>query len=503
MFSSIKQLIAEHYFQWDFIYQTKQGKVNRQYSILLHIINENMYCPRWEEHRFSEIHNYEDFIRYVSACHYEDIENEITQSMKWHQTLTNEKAVYFARTAWTTTWSSKYIPVTKSGLSKNHFTGGKELIGIYMHNNPNNSLLSGKSLILGWWFFVNEYTWENNIGYISAILQKESGIMGSIFREPTNEISFEHNRDIKIQKILESTIEQNITSLGWLTSRALILLEKILQHTGKSNMLEVWPHFSLYISWWINFEPYRSTFSTYFPDPTVQFYQVYNASEWFFGVQYSNASSDMILLTDHGVFYEFIDMESYQSNQQKIHTIETIEKSKHYALMITTYGGLYRYTIGDVISFTDTDILLFQIVGRTKLYIDVFGEHIIVENTDKALIYACQKSWITATEYTLWPLFLTWWQGCHERVIECDSPPADIDLFVRAIDYSLQESNSYYAGKRKNDIMIHMPIVHFVDKWVFLRRYESKGKVGWQHKIPKLSSKREIIEQLLGYHQKF
>ena len=501
MLSSIKQFIAAQYFQWNFVYQKKQDKVNRQYSILSDIIKKNIDCPRWEEHRFSEMYSYEDFIRYINTCHYEDIADEITQSMQWYTTLTNEEAIYFARTAWTTTGSSKHIPVTKSSLSKNHFTGGKELISIYMHNNPDNSLLSGKSLILGWWFFINEYTWENNIGYISAILQRESGILGSIFKEPANEISFEHNRDLKIQKILENTIEQNITSLGWLTSRALVLLEKILQHTGKSNMLEVWPNFSLYISWWISFEPYRSVFSTYFPSQTVQFYQAYNASEWFFGVQYNNVSSDMILLTDHGVFYEFIDMESYYNNQQEIHTIETVQKGKHYALVITTYSGLYRYIIGDVISFTDTNMLLFQIVGRTKLYIDVFGEHIIVDNTDKALIYACQQSWVTATEYTLWPLFLTGWQGCHEWIIECDAPPLDIDFFIKSIDYSLQESNSYYAGKRANDIMIHMPIVHFVNKWVFLRRYESKGKVGWQHKIPKLSSNRGIVEELLSFHQ--
>lgn len=501
MISKIITYLSSLYFKNNLsIKYIKKQKIFDNYQILFDIIKKNKFCHYGQKYNFSDIKSYDDYINFVPIVTYEDIADIYIQScIKWEPNiLTTYDCIYFAQTSGTTTGRSKYIPVTRLCLDKNHFSWGRSLISNYLSHNPDSKLLQGKSLILGGWFTTNSFTWVTNIWYISAILQKESGIIWKLFREPSEDIAFLHDRNTKLDKIIDIYKDQNIVSMWWVTSWALILLEKLLEKTWKQNILEIRPNFSLYISWWLNFEPYRDYFNRLFPSKQIQFYNCYNASEWFFGIQYDNDSSDMILLTNHGVFYEFIDMDTYFDNQS-IYTLDNIETRKKYAIVITTYWWLYRYEIGDVIEFVDIDLFLFKIVGRTKVYIDVFSEHVIVDNTDQALLMTCKQHWVVATDYHVWPIFADQnWKWSHEWIIYFPVTPSNQAKFIQDLDSNLQSINAYYAGKRSWDLMIQMPIIHFVNQDVFIKRFESKGKVWWQNKIPRLANDRKILDDLLS-----
>lgn len=500
MLQKILSPLVSLYFQFQSIWNIQKiDKISQQYTILNDILSKNSNCAYWLQYNFANSKSYEEFIYNVPLIKPEEISHYVDLCMQWNENiLTYEEIIYFAQTAWTTTWKHKYIPVTKSCLTYNHFAWWKELMANFIYHNPNSKLLQGKSLILWWWFFQNQYTKKMNIGYISAILQKESGILWTLFREPSEEIAFEHDRSKKIVNIIESCKNLDITSMWWVTSRWLILLEELLKKTWKRNILEIWPNFSLFISWWLNFEPYRKYFENFFPSKDVNFYQVYNASEWFFGVQFDNDNTDMLLLTNHGVFYEFIDMETYFTEKQTIHTLDSIEANKLYALVITTYWGLYRYEIWDVVTFSNIETFLFSIVWRTKEYIDVFSEHVIVDNTNKALQSVCLLHTIDVVDYHVWPQFANnEWKWCHEWIIECEKKPEDISKFINDLDDALKQNNSYYAWKRNWDLMMQIPVVHFVKKWTFLDRFAYKWKVWGQHKIPKLANNRDILDELI------
>jgi hypothetical protein len=492
--------LALLYFQYQsFLGVTKIQKIRSQLDILHDILKKNSNCEIWKRYHFKNIESYQDYIFYVPIVRHEDMIDDIDLCMQWMKNILScSEIIYFAQTAWTTTGSHKYIPVTKECLTLNHFAWWRELIANYLKNNSNSKVLQGKSLILWWWFFLNPYTEEKNIGYISAILQKESGILWTLFREPSEEIAFWHDWDKKIAQIIETCKNENITSMWWVTSRWLVLMEELLKKTRKKNILEIRPNFSLYISWGLNFEPYRNYFEKLFPSTQVQFYQAYNASEWFFGIQYSNESTDMILLTNHGVFYEFIDMDSYFQENKLVISLSEIQVGKRYALLITSYAWLYRYEIGDVIIFTDVELFLFQIVWRTKVYIDVFSEHVIVDNTDKALLEVCEKYNIEVFNYHVAPQFADKnGQWCHEWIIEIEEQQINAEDFAIDLDNSLKNQNSFYAWKRAWNLMMQLPVLRFVEKGTFIKRFERKWKLWWQFKIPKLSNDRKILNELL------
>lgn len=492
-------LIAPYFSNTSFLYYTLAEHTSHQYSILQDILSLNAHTTYGEKHNFHQISSYTDFVEHAPICVYEEYYEPILAAMKgWKNILTKEPILYFAKTAGTTSWNSKYVPITMDCLKKNNFLGMKQMIANYLHHNPDSTLLGWKSLVLGGGFFKNQYTQEENIWYISAILQKESWMLWDFFREPSQDISFMHDRDAKLDQIIASTWDENITSMWWVTSRAVVLLERFLQRTWKDTMLDIRPGFELYMSGWLNFEPYRKQFELFFPSPRVRFYQVYNASEWFFWIQYSNETTDMLLLTHHGVFYEFIDMDTYFEGEKSVSTIEHVKPGKNYAVVITTYAGLYRYEIWDVIQFTDCSKLLFKITWRTKVSIDVFSEHVIVDNTDQAIVSACEQTWAIAMDYHVWPVFLdgnAQWR--HERVVEFKKLPYDMEQFTAILDQELQNANSYYAWKRAWNLMIREPIVHSAPWGTFVRWFASKWKLGGQFKIPKLSNTRTILDELL------
>lgn len=470
-----------------------------QVVILRNIIQANKGCVYGERYHFGHIERYEDWVREVPLVEYADLESYIQQMLEGHSNiLCTEHVPYFARTAGTS-GKNKYIPVTKSCLKYNHMASGKEFMSGFLRQHPYSSLFQGKSLIMGWGFFEQESNDEYIVWFISAILQKEAGRIGSLFREPPEEIAYLHNRDTKVKKIIERTIDADITSMGGVTSRCLLLLEKILKISWKNTMLDVRPNFQLFISGGVNFEPYRPLFERLFPGPQVSLYQVYNASEWFIAWQLTDNNTDMVLYANHGIFLEFINMETYYTGNKEVVMLDKVECWKSYAIVLTTWGGLYRYVLGDVIQFTDLDQWLCKIIWRTKVCIDVFGEYLMVGHADEAVKMASKETNCIVTDYTVAPIFMqegTKWQ--HERIIECKPLPNDEKKFVNILDTELQKQTSYYAGKRKDDAMILKPMVHFVQPWFFYKRFESTGRLGGQSKVKKLSNSRELIDQLLA-----
>lgn len=481
--------------------------MQEQFKILQAIIKKNKNCEYGQKYDFANIKNYTDRKTKVPTVTIEELLPDIKRAMKWEENiLCTEKIRYFARTSGTTSWVNKHLPVTKTSLKKNHIQGQKEQFKKYIKNNPKHIATHaiGKMIVIWGGFFENQRTQKNNIGHISAILQKECGPIKRLKKEPKENITYIHDREKKINLMLPDILDKEISAIGGVTNRIALFLEKILEETGAKNILEVRPKFKRVISWGIAFEPYRKSFERFFPNEEVKFYQTYNASEGIFGIQVKNNNNQLELLTDHWVFYEFIDMDTFGSENQKICNIEDIEENKNYGLVITTYGGLYRYIIGDTIIFNDKKRMLFDITGRTKLCITTFREDIIINNTDNAIKNTCQQHNVEIKDYTVGPqIFEGQRRWRHERIISCINKPKNKEGFIKTLDQELKKQNEYYKLKRKNDLLITMPKVHFVEKNFFEKNwFEKKGKMWAQHKLPRLQNNRKLLEELLPFIQK-
>lgn len=477
----------------------RKKNTQTQENILIDILERNKNCKYGKQYKFSDIQNYDDFKNTVPIIHYEDVHSFLQQTLRGEEKiLTIDKVLYMAKTSWTSSWESKYLPVTEKALIENHFKAGKDLYARYLHNNPNSRILEGKTLALWWGFSPNTFGGEVKIWYISAILQKEGWVLGKIFKEPSEDISFSSNWEQKIPQIIRTTKDKNITATWGVPSRWAILFQHFLETTEKKNMLEIWPNFELYLSWWMSFEPYREKFKKLFPSNTVNFYDVYNASEGFFWFQYQNNNSEMKLLLQHGVFYEFITADTYNTSNPTIINIDNIKKNIDYVLTITTYWGLYRYVIWDIIRFTNTQNKLFRITGRTKLTLDSFAEHLIVDNIEQALIATSKKTKSKIYNYHVAPLIYKNSSWRHDRIIEFEQEPKSLEIFTKELDKNLQKRNGYYAGKRKDNILIKPPHITIAPQGTFFTWMKNKGKLWGQNKFPQLSNERKILEEILA-----
>lgn len=468
-----------------------------QEDFVLDIIEKNQNTVYGKKYNFADIQSIQDFQKHVPITQYSDYKQYIDQSMQGQKNiLIKGKIDRFAKTAWTTAGESKYIPVTKEALKKNHYAWGQEALARYCKTYKKTQIFDGKSVMIGWWFFPNPYTQEENIGYISAILQKNAPSITKRTRAVDEETLFLHDRDEKLYKMVQSTKNQNITNIGWLPSWVLVFLQELCTHTHKKTIKEVRPNLELFFSGGINIAPYRTQFEELFGGD-VHIRQIYNASEWFIAVQNDKEGTDMLLLTEHGIFFEFIDMETFDTPDPIVHTLEQVQINKNYAIVITTTTGLYRYIIGDTVKFTATDPYKIQITGRTKTYLAVFGENLIVDQADLAIQNACQALWCSITDYTVAPLFFEWGhKGTHERYIEFNKAPQDLRIFANTLDVELQKANNFYAGKRFKNMIMDIPIIQSLPKWTFHKRLKSKDKLGHQNKIPRLSNTRDFVEEL-------
>lgn len=471
-----------------------------QEDFLLNLVEKNQNTIYGKKYNFANIQSIQDFQKQVPITQYNDYKDYIDQSMKGEKDiLIKGKVDRFAKTAWTTAGESKYIPVTKEALKKNHYAWGQEALARYCKTYNKTQVFDGKSIMIGGGFFPNPYTQEENIGYISAILQKNAPAITKRTRAIDEDTVFLHDRDEKLYKMVQSTKNQNITNIGWLPSRVLVFLQELCNHTHKKTIKEIRPNLELFFSGGINIAPYRTQFAELF-GWDVHIRQIYNASEWFIAVQSDKEGNDMLLLTQHGIFFEFIDMETFDTPNPTIHTLEQVQTNKNYAIVITTTTGLYRYIIGDTVKFTTTQPYKIQITGRTKTYLAVFGENLIVDQADLAIYNACEKLGCSITDYTVAPLFFEWGhKGAHERYIEFNKAPQDLRVFANTLDAELQKANNFYAGKRFKNMIMDIPIIQSLPKGTFHKRLKSKDKLGHQNKIPRLSNTRDFAEELQQY----
>ncbi|MCF8378979.1 MAG: GH3 auxin-responsive promoter family protein [Bacteroidales bacterium] len=441
-----------------------------------------------------------EFQKSVPIQSYEDIKPFVDRLRSGEQNLTWPSEIkWFAKSSGTTNDKSKFVPVSNEALEDCHFRGGKDTLAIYCNNFPDTNVLKGKALILGGSHQINNFSNQSYYGDLSAILIENMPFWATFIRTPSSKISLIPEWEEKLEKLTEHTIGENVTNISGVPSWGLVFLKYVLEYTGKNNILEVWPNLELFIHGGVSFLPYKDQFQAFIPSPNMRYMETYNASEGFFGIQNDPNSRDMLLMLDYGVFYEFILLEDLEKENPHVYTIADVELNKNYAIIISTNSGLWRYMIGDTIYFTSLSPHKFKISGRTKHFINAFGEEVIVDNAEKALMHACEKTGAIVKEYTAAPVFMdNRAKGSHEWLIEFERAPDDFENFKIILDKSLQELNSDYEAKRYMDMNLIPPKIQSVPQGSFYKWFKSKGKLGGQNKMPRLSNDRKYVEELLA-----
>lgn len=454
-----------------------------------------------KKYDYASIENYNDFKSRVPIQEYEDVQPYIDRLIKGEQNLLWPTPVkWFAKSSGTTTDKSKFIPVTKEALEECHYKGGKDLLSIYYHNHPNRKLYKGKHLIVGGSAQINYLSADSYFGDLSAIIIKNLPWWAEIRRTPTKEIALLQDWNEKIEKMAESTINEDVYIVAGVPSWTLILFRHILKKTGKKTISEVWPNLELFMHGGVSFVPYREQFDEIIGKPDMNYVETYNASEGFFGIQDTTTKDEMLLMLDYGIFYEFIPLEDFYSEKREAISLEDVETGVNYVLLISTNSGLWRYVMGDTIMFTEKTPYRFKITGRTKHYINVFGEELIVDNTDKALAIACERTGAFVREYTAAPVFMEGDKaGKHEWLIEFEKAPESLSFFSEVLDTALKSLNSDYEAKRSYNMNLDFPLVKSVPNGTFYAWLKSKGKLGGQHKVPRLFNTRQYIDEISSF----
>lgn len=475
---------------------------------IFHYLIETARNTEWGTlHHFEKIRNYDDFKRYNPLQVYEDVKPYVDRLIEGEENILWPGATkWFAKSSGTTSDRSKFIPVTKESLEECHYKGGKDLLGLYYQNYPTANLYSGKHLVVGGSATINELSKDSYLGDLSAIILKNLPWWVEIKRTPSRDIALMSDWEPKIEKMAQETKDEDVVILSGVPSWTLVLAHRILEITGKSNLKEVWPNLEMFMHGGVNFEPYRKEFEKIIPDPNMHYVETYNASEGIFGMQDHPDVREMLLMLNYGIFYEFIPMEQYAGTEsKKVISLKDVELHKNYALVISTNGGLWRYIIGDTIQFTSLKPFRFKITGRTKSFINAFGEELIVDNAEQAIAYACKETDSQVLNYTAAPVYMQFiddaHKGQHEWLIEFLQEPEDLIRFATLLDQRLREVNSDYDAKRTKDIALLGPKIVVAKSGTFDNWLKAKGKLGGQHKIPRLSNDRTIIDSVLSAQQ--
>lgn len=455
-----------------------------------------------QKYNYHEIKSYQQYKSFVPLQEYEQVKPWVDRLMNGEQNLLwYSETKWFAKSSGTTSDRSKLIPVTKEALEECQQKGGKDLLALYYENHPNGKLYKGKHLVIGGSAETNPLSEDSYSGDLSAIIMKTLPWWAEIKRTPSKEIALMNEWEEKIEKIALSTIEQDVCILVGVPSWTMVLSNKVLEITGKKNLKEVWPNLELYMHGGVNFDPYREEFKKLVPDSSMNFVESYNASEGFFGIQDKSDSSELLLMLDYGIFYEFIPMDQYNGIDSKmVIDLSEVKIGVNYALVISTNAGLWRYIIGDTIKFTSTFPYRFLITGRTRSFINAFGEEVIVENAEKAIAEACLKTNSQIRDYTACPVFMeNNTRGKHEWLIEFVTPPNDFDRFGILLDEALRSLNSDYDAKRTKNMILEPIKITVLENGTFDKWLKSKGKLGGQNKVPRLSNNRLYVDQILEY----
>lgn len=492
--------IASHFFK------SRQRELEKHFSDPLKLQSDGLKglitkaanTEYGRKHMFSTFKSYDDFARNVPVNTYEELKGEIDRMRHGEpDILWPGVCKWYAKSSGTTNDKSKFIPVTPDGLQQIHYQGPKDTVAFYLQNNPNSRIFDGKSLILGGSHQPNYDLPNSLVGDLSAILIENINPLANLFRVPNKQTALLSDFEVKRDRIAKETLHKNVTNISGVPSWMLSVLVRVLELSGKSNLSEVWPNLEVFFHGGIAFTPYRKQYEQLIPSARMHYMETYNASEGFFGIQNVPADHSMLLMLDYGVFYEFIPLDSPSSNPKPV-PLEDVELGRNYAMVISNSCGLWRYEIGDTVMFTQLKPYKFIITGRTKYFINAFGEELIMDNAEKGLDYACQQTGAEVLEYTAAPVYMDSQARCrHQWLIEFSRQPDSLEHFAKCLDTRLQELNSDYEAKRSHDITLQMLEVIPARKNLFTDWLKSKGKLGGQHKVPRLSNSRDNIDQLL------
>ncbi|HSU49118.1 MAG TPA: GH3 auxin-responsive promoter family protein [Segetibacter sp.] len=470
-----------------------------QFEVLQDLITSAQYTEIGRKYGFEHLYTIRSFKDAVPIHEYDDLRPYIERCMKGEQRLLwNTPISWFAKSSGTTSEKSKFIPVSEESLEQSHFQGAKDVLTLYYNYNPDSDLLTGKGLVIGGSHQVSKLNEETQYGDLSAVLMQNTPFWGHWLRTPELSIALLDEWETKIEKLARTTITENVTSISGVPTWTLVLIKRILEITGKQYLKEVWPNLELYIHGGVSFTPYREQFEKLIGTP-INYLDLYNASEGFFAAQNDLSDDGMLLFLQHGIFYEFMPVEEYGKEKPGTLQLDEVEVGRNYAPVISSNGGLWRYLIGDTIQFTSLAPYKIKVSGRLKHFINAFGEEVIVDNSDRAIAVASEKTGAIVKDYTAAPIYFSeQGNGGHEWLIEFEKAPSDVGLFTYELDTALKNVNSDYEAKRHKDIALKMPVVHALKKGVFEEWLRSKGKLGGQHKVPRLSNDRKYIDEILA-----
>lgn len=479
------------------LYDTQAGEI--QQRVMARLIQQAANTEWGKKYDYKSLRTYEDFKNRLPIQTYEEVKPYVERLRAGEQNLLWPSEIrWFAKSSGTTNDKSKFLPVSKEALQNIHYQGGKDAVALYLRINPQSRFFSGKGLILGGSHSPNLNSNHSLVGDLSAILIQNVNPLVNFIRVPDKKIALMDEWESKIEAIANSTIPANVCNLSGVPSWMLVLIKRILEKTGKQTLEEVWPNLEVFFHGGVAFTPYREQYKQVIHSPKMHYVETYNASEGYFGTQNDLSDPSMLLMIDYGIFYEFIPMEDIDKDHPRVYCLEEIELNKNYAMVISTSCGLWRYMIGDTVKFTRKNPYKFVITGRTKHFINAFGEELIVDNAEKGLAKACAETGAQVTDYSAAPVFMDENAKCrHQWLIEFAKMPDSIERFATILDHTLKEVNSDYEAKRWKDIALQPLEVIVARKGVFHDWLAQKGKLGGQHKIPRLSNTREYIEEML------
>lgn len=472
--------------------------VDVQQDVFYTLIQNGKETEFGRKHGFAHIGSSRQFAQQVPLQDYESLKPLIERTRRGEQGLLwNSDIKWFAKSSGTTD-KSKFIPVSEESLDGCHYNAGRDMVTLHCVNNPDTQLFTGKNLALGGSFTTDSFdNYQSFHGDVSAIIIQNLPMWAEYFRAPNVDIALMGEWENKLEKMADSMMHENVTSLAGVPSWMLVLLKRILEKRNLKTIREVWPHLEVYFHGGVSFTPYREQFRLLFDNDKVNYLQLYNASEGFFGIQDERVSDEMLLMLDYGIYYEFMPMDEMGQIQDKILPLEEVKTGTDYALIISTNAGLWRYQLGDTIQFTNLNPYRFRISGRTKQFINVFGEELMVHNADQAIAAACEKTHALVKDYTAAPVFMREGAGAHEWLIEFEREPNNFDFFVALLDESLKKQNSDYEAKRYNNFVLHAPVVRKMPQNTFYNWLKRNNKLGGQYKVPRLNNNRTLLEDVL------
>ena len=475
-----------------------KNPIEAQRDIMQGLVTAAQYTEFGKKYNFSQLFSIRSFKQTVPIHEYEDLKPYISRIMNGEQNiLWNTPIYWFAKSSGTTSDKSKFIPITDESLEDCHYKAAKDVLTMYYNFNPNSELLTGKGLVIGGSHTINQLNTEVQYGDLSAVLLQNSPFWGHWIRTPDLSIALMDEWESKIERLAQSTIKENVTSISGVPTWTVVLFKHILELTGKKTMSEVWPSLELFMHGGVSFTPYKDQFRKLI-GKDIHYLEMYNASEGFVAAQEHPGDDGMLLFLDHGIFYEFMPVNEYGKKDPQTIGLDDVELGKNYALIISTNGGLWRYQLGDTIQFVSLQPFRIKVSGRLKHYINAFGEELIVDNSDRAIAIASEKTGSIVNDYTAAPVYFSdSSNGAHEWLIDFDTTPADLNLFTDELDNALKNINSDYEAKRYKDIALRKPLIHILNKGTFTEWLRRKGKLGGQHKVPRLSNERALLEEIL------